>query len=1206
MMKKLLLFGVALMGLMSSVSAATTLLKEGFEGASFPPAGWSVINDTHPETVCHWILDNSSALSEKQHAYCDGGKYMANEPKKEEWLITPEISLGSDSYKLEYKWSAAWVAAEKKEYDVQIRATTDNGETWTTIWSFMDRKMVEESGLVYPWAAWVPHTSVVNISAYRSQRVKFAFVHCNLIGGSGKGNSIKIDDVLIEDYNPITAPIVSGSSSYTFPASYIGTKKYSEAMQIKNVGIDTLRIESANGLEGTDFTLVGDWSKLKLGPQESASYQIAYQPTLTGARAATLQLHTNGGTLEVKVEGSKIVLANGYNYEGFESPEFPPIGWSRSTDDWKASNYALAGDRSAIVSLTKNSELVSPRLDLSTGSHQLTFTMFEQFEPSQEGVTAPDNYFDVLLSTDGGMTWQTIFENNTLLNQTRTVTLDLKSPASDNCLVKWVYDCEQFGDWENLPEFSSVFMDEVILPPYYGRDSRPSAAANPSPAIGMVDIYNQDIQLSWQPVQFATGYKVYVGTSESSFELINGLETAQPSYKLNQLAYKTKYYWKVVPYNSKGLATEIPVWSFTTMSDQSIVKFPFFEGFESEQFPSLGWVVTNNQLTRWSPTTTNPYEGKVSAMVSGNTNNSQAVLQTPEVVLPSDKNMQISFYWGNTVPVSLAKGATVVSNDSLYFEVKSEGVWITTAAISAPTSENQKWKRERIMLTKYKGQTVTFRWRYSLIKSAVSTGGGLDNILIEAAPEAGKAVVNVSNYSFGEVNYMKSLSSKGLTILNDGESELTIESVSFTNKNFVCSLNPGLTLSTREKIDFSITFNAGTTNAALTDEMVVTFTNQVTCSLPISATALNNDIYYFSFEEDTYGSLNPNGLTTIDVDKSSTVRPVLIKYPNYGAAFAYIVINQKPAPEGADWRNIYPRSGDQLLAAMSPTSKGLVAEDWIVSPRLSATTKSQFRFYAKSYGGDFERSKVTILVSTTDANKESFAPLASFGVKEVPFIANKPGVGFTEFVADLSQFEGQAIYIALKHTTPYEGFVTFLDDFYYEHFAGATAGNSAPVFTTVAPTAAIVNQPYSYSFGVNDSQQDPLTITTQGLPNWLTCTTSTNGGVISGTPTEAGEYLFRIKAHDGEFTTIQEVELEVKVSDGIFDLTESGITISSNDHYIFIEGSYDGRVALYNIAGEAIMEGQELSQIAISGLNRGVYLLRIENNNRVFSTKIIK
>ena len=62
---------------------------------------------------------------------------------------------------------------------------------------------------------------------------------------------------------------------------------------------------------------------------------------------------------------------------------------------------------------------------------------------------------------------------------------------------------------------------------------------------------------------------------------------------------------------------------------------------------------------------------------------------------------------------------------------------------------------------------MNFRWRYSAV-DFTGSGGALDNILVEEAPVGGKAVINVTSWNAGDVNYNKAVTSKTLNLLNDG------------------------------------------------------------------------------------------------------------------------------------------------------------------------------------------------------------------------------------------------------------------------------------------------------------------------------------------------------------------------------------------------------------------------------------------------------
>lgn len=66
-----------------------------------------------------------------------------------------------------------------------------------------------------------------------------------------------------------------------------------------------------------------------------------------------------------------------------------------------------------------------------------------------------------------------------------------------------------------------------------------------------------DASLSWNAVSGANGYKLYLGTSPSTFSIENGTDLGNvTSYTpTNGFAASTNYYWKIIPYNNLGDAT---------------------------------------------------------------------------------------------------------------------------------------------------------------------------------------------------------------------------------------------------------------------------------------------------------------------------------------------------------------------------------------------------------------------------------------------------------------------------------------------------------------------------------------------------------------------------------------------------------------------------------------------------------------------------
>ena len=81
-----------------------------------------------------------------------------------------------------------------------------------------------------------------------------------------------------------------------------------------------------------------------------------------------------------------------------------------------------------------------------------------------------------------------------------------------------------------------------------------------SPTNGSTNI-SASLTLDWADCANASSYDVYFNTSASPSYYAS---TSNSSYQLPQLAYSTKYYWKVVANNSCSLNNSSDIWNFTT------------------------------------------------------------------------------------------------------------------------------------------------------------------------------------------------------------------------------------------------------------------------------------------------------------------------------------------------------------------------------------------------------------------------------------------------------------------------------------------------------------------------------------------------------------------------------------------------------------------------------------------------------------------
>ena len=90
-----------------------------------------------------------------------------------------------------------------------------------------------------------------------------------------------------------------------------------------------------------------------------------------------------------------------------------------------------------------------------------------------------------------------------------------------------------------------------------------------------------------------------------------------------------------------------------------------------------------------------------------------------------------------------------------------------------------------------------------------------------------------------------------------------------------------------------------------------------------------------------------------------------------------------------------------------------------------------------------------------------------------------------------------------------------------------TAGNDAPVITSLPNTGVIENQDYSYTISAEDLDGDSLTYSAPTKPSWLSFNAGTR--VLSGTPASAnvGLNLVALAVNDGTVTVTQKFNVAV-------------------------------------------------------------------------------
>ncbi len=135
-----------------------------------------------------------------------------------------------------------------------------------------------------------------------------------------------------------------------------------------------------------------------------------------------------------------------------------------------------------------------------------------------------------------------------------------------------------------------------------------------------------------------------------------------------------------------------------------------------------------------------------------------------------------------------------------------------------------------------------------------------------------------------------------------------------------------------------------------------------------------------------------------------------------------------------------------------------------------------------------------------------------------------------------------------------------VNDIYNDGMTGrphCKPGNYYPLFTSVPIETATQDLPYTYTLTASDFDGDPLTLSAEIIPSWLTFEPST--GVLSGTPLneDVGEAPVKLKTTDGEMDIFQEFTITVAdVNDPpVFTSTPDTTAMEAVAYTYFVEAS---------------------------------------------------
>lgn len=417
---------------------------QGFENATFPPAGWKVINP-NAGTIT-WARTISARKSGMASVYMNLFNY--DKPDERDFLVSPGLSLGdADSVIIHFSHAYKTYSGSGSFADsLLLMASTDCGNNFDrVIWKKGGSQLASTAGSTGD-INWVPVASEwadnrISLPAATfagAENISFAWVSVNKFG-----QNIYLDDINVQAYRlPRLDITVSGMEA---PSQNLCSAQFEPVIRVRNNGLESVQ-QFLLYLRWDDGPLVSrkyEGLNLATGEEFRINYDSVFQAGQAGRHRFTVyvslpngqpdQLRSND-TLEREVYVFRTETAP--LVESFEQELFPPDNWNTLNPDggigWEQSREAATnGNRSAYIRNFVNpvpadiDELVTPPVVLPESDS--LFLAFDLAHIASRPDGEPTDTLEIFLTRDCGNTLEPIYKKwGTLLQTTEA----LSQPAN--------------------------------------------------------------------------------------------------------------------------------------------------------------------------------------------------------------------------------------------------------------------------------------------------------------------------------------------------------------------------------------------------------------------------------------------------------------------------------------------------------------------------------------------------------------------------------------------------------------------------------------------------------------------------------------------------------------------------------------------------------------------------------------------------------
>ncbi len=611
------------------VSAIAAPLVEGFEGATFPPANWTL---TQVSGTGNWARNTAAFKSGLASAKFDNYNYATGVASA---LISPSVTFAPSATTASLTFHYAHRTYSGENDKLEVLVSTDCGTTWTSLWvrsgATGPNALVTVPGNLTaaftPTAAqWTATPITIDLTAYKSQAVKIQFR-----ATSAFGNNLYLDDINIFGTTAVTND--AGVSAILSPAASFCSSSFTPSFTVKNFGSTTLTSVTANyRIDGSTTTQSQTFSGLSLAT--NATTTVTFTAPYTGLTNGvhTIKAYTTlpNGSADLQASNDTTSASFTANIpvtlpivEGFEGTIFPPTGWAIINPDaaitWaRVTTAAKTGTASAKLDFYNYATagqldyLRSPVVNL--GTYDSAFVTF-QYAYKQYDAPSSDT-LEVVVSTNCGTTWTSIWKKggNDLTTSpgfaaaaftptaaqwtANPIKIDLGAYLSSGPMFIAFRSKNNFGN--------NLYIDDINifgknLPNY---DARVSVITKPIgnicdlPLTPQVRVFNEGkIALTSVKVDYTVDGGTPVSQTFTGLNVVLSKDTLLTLAPITTLAPGV-HVFKAYTSLPNTQIDQVPSNDTMSISTNYLIAktVPFTESFEGQTFPPTDWSITQTPV----------------------------------------------------------------------------------------------------------------------------------------------------------------------------------------------------------------------------------------------------------------------------------------------------------------------------------------------------------------------------------------------------------------------------------------------------------------------------------------------------------------------------------------------------------------------------------------------------------------------------------